>query len=153
MPVSRALETNKNSKEYAWLAQYRPTEVEDISGCERLAQVSGMSRTRWNSRAHSEVYKCRCLEAKIWTCLSHDEEDQTEQLLPCPRSVYNVYKVLACISGNNHTGCEQCTWITMWIAMTGNCWSRAYWLAFGNVRVPQQVLGIGSLCKLPSWRR
>jgi hypothetical protein len=43
-----------------------------------------------------------------------------------------LYQVLAWISRNNHTGCEQCTWITMWIATTGNCWSRVYWLAFGK---------------------
>jgi hypothetical protein len=46
IPVSQALEMNKNVNEYAWLAQYRPTEVKNISGSKRFAQVSGMSRTR-----------------------------------------------------------------------------------------------------------
>ncbi len=60
----------------------------------------------------------------IWSCSSIDEEDQTKQLMSCPRGIYQVCQILARISGNNYTGREQCPWFTMWINSKGDCWPR-----------------------------
>jgi hypothetical protein len=37
IPVSWTSEMNQDFKDYAWLAQYRPTEIKDIPRCHRLA--------------------------------------------------------------------------------------------------------------------
>ncbi len=67
----------------------------------------------------------------IWSCLSIDK-DLTEQYMSHPSSIYQVYQVLARISGNNYTGCEQCACVTTWTNLKRDCRSRTNWLAYGN---------------------
>jgi hypothetical protein len=73
----------------------------------------------------------------IWSCSPTYEEGTTEQPMPCPRNLHQVYQVLARISGNSYTGCEQCTWVTTWIDSTGNWWPATHWMAYDNERLPQ----------------
>jgi hypothetical protein len=117
----------------------------------QLSHISVQVACHEPEETQEHILKCHHVGAhkkrQIWNGSSVNAADQTEPPLSCPRSVYNVYQILAWIFGNKYTRCEQCTWITMWIHSEGNCWSRVNLLAFGNERIPQRELATGSVCQ------
>jgi hypothetical protein len=80
-----------------------------------------MNPMRLKSTSWNVVMLVLIENAILWS--SPSEEDKNESLMSYPRQIHEMHQVLAWVSRNTYTGCEQCTWITVWFEV----------LAFGSV--------------------